>query len=206
MSGARSTPFLLLIVCAIAACKSAAVHLYTLVPYTPAASSDATESQPRHRIVFESISIPGEIDRKELVVRRSPHELVLLENDNWASSLREEVRRGLTTDLYRALQDEAANVPTTAASLTVIRVDIREWEATANAVHLNAEWRIRRADSVDPIDIRCESDLVERTSGSAEDLVRADQALLENIAKAISRVLHGNRCNDFDRPQGYYQR
>lgn len=198
MSGARSRPFLLLVVCAVAACKSATVHLYTLVPFTPAASSDAMVSQFRHRIVFESISIPSAIDRKELVVRRSPHELVLLDNDNWASPLREEVRLGLATNLYRALRAESANVAAAAASPTVIRMDIREWEATANAVHLNAEWRIRRADSVNPIDIRCESDLVERTSGNADDLVRADQALLENIARSIARALHGNRCNDFD--------
>jgi uncharacterized protein len=200
MTGARSTRLLSLVVCAIAACTSATVHLYTLVPYTPGTSSDAMENPPRQRIVFESISIPSDIDRKELVMRKSPHELVLLESANWASPLREEVRRGLIANLHLALRDQAAGVPAAPASPTLIRVDVREWEATANVVHLNAGWRIHRADPMDPIDVRCESELVERTSGSADDLVRADQALLESMAKSIARVLHGDRCDEVARP------
>jgi uncharacterized protein len=194
MTGARPIRFLSLIICAIAACTSTPVHLYTLFPYTPDASSNVMEKPPRRRIVFESISIPSDIDRKELVMRKSPHELVLLESANWASPLREEVRRGLSANLHLALRDQAADLSTAAVSPTLIRVDVREWEATANVVHLNAEWRIHRADSMDPIDIRCESELVERTSGGADDLVRADQVLLESLAKSMARVLHGDRC------------
>src|SRR5580692_2558324 len=105
MTGTRSSRFLALAVCAIAACTSTTVHLYTLVPYTPGGFSDAMENQPHQRIVFESISIPSDLDRKELVMRKSPHELVLLESANWASPLREEVRRGLMANLHRALRD-----------------------------------------------------------------------------------------------------
>ena len=106
-----------------------------------------------------------------------------------------EVRRGLIVNLHRALQDGAKDAPI-AASPTVIRLDVYEWEATASAVRLNAEWRIHRTDPTDPIDVRCGSELLERTSGSVDDLVRADQALLETIAKSIARVLHGDRCNE----------
>jgi uncharacterized lipoprotein YmbA len=200
MNGARAMPLVLLVVCAIAACTSATVRLYTLVP-APDAFSNAMESQARQHIVFESVSLPSDIDRKELVLRKSPHELVLLENANWASPLREEVRRGLIINLHRALQDEAKNAQTAAVSPTVIRVEVREWEATASAVHLSAEWRIQRADSMDPIDVRCESNRLERTSGSVDDLVRADQALLESIAKSIARVLYGDRCSEAARAQ-----
>ena len=198
MTGARRMPFVLLAALASAACTSATVHLYTLVP-TSETSPAAIGSQPRQRIVFESVSLPSDIDRKELVIRKSPHELALLENANWASPLREEVRRGLTIDLHRALQDGAKAVPIAAVSPTVIRVDVHEWEATASAVRLSAEWRMYRTDSTDPIDVRCEIDLLERTSGSVDDLVRADQALLENIAMSIARVLHGDHCHEVAR-------
>ena len=193
MTGARPMS-LLLAVLGIAACRSATVHLYTLVPASEA-SSNAVESPAGQHIVLESVSLPSDMDRKELVMRKSPHELALLENANWASPLREEVRRGLIVNLHRALQDGAKDAPI-AASPTVIRLDVYEWEATASAVRLSAEWRIHRTDPTDPIDVRCGSELLERTSGSVDDLVRADQALLETIAKSIARVLHGDRCNE----------
>jgi hypothetical protein len=69
------------------------------------------------------------------------------------------------------------------------------------SVHFNAEWRIHRADSVDPIDVRCEAIFWREPRAGIDDLVRADQALLESIAKSIARVAHGDRCSEAARAQ-----
>jgi uncharacterized lipoprotein YmbA len=176
-------PFFLM-VCLLPGCKSATVHLYTLVPATAVSISheDATPAP----FTIEGVVIPRIVDRKELVVRRSAREVVLLENALWAAPLRDEVRRALATDLRLALGAPSIGAP---SPITSIWIDIRDWEASANTVYLKAEWRLRRSAPGEPLDIRCESDLMERTSGQVDDLVRTDQALLEKLAQRIARAL-----------------
>jgi hypothetical protein len=75
-------------------------------------------------------------------------------------------------------------------------VDVREWDATSDDVQLNVAWRMQRMDSANPIDVRCEMRLKQRTSGTPDDIVRADQALLEAIANAMVRGMDSGRCSD----------
>jgi len=69
---------------------------------------------------------------------------------------------------------------------------IRDWESTIHAVMLKAEWRLKRLDTTEPLEIRCESAFLESTTGKADDLVRADQALLEHLAQAIDHVIRSS--------------
>jgi uncharacterized lipoprotein YmbA len=181
------------IACALASCQTATVHLYTLsTPSAPTPTSGAA-THAHDAFVIESIRIPGTVDRKELVVRKSANELTLLENANWAAPLREEVRRALVADLRLALRDPAVGDSASATSTTEIRVDINVWEAAAQTIYFHAEWRIRSLDSATPFELRCETDFRESTSGSAADLVRADQALLEDLARSIAPLLRIDR-------------
>jgi uncharacterized lipoprotein YmbA len=174
------------IACALSSCRTATVHLYTLSTPLPVPASSATVNRARDAFIVDNIRIPGAVDRKELVVRKSANELALLENENWAAPLREEVWRALVADLQHAMRDRTAIDSEGAASRSAIRIDIRVWEASTRMVYLNAEWRIRSLDAATPVELRCESDLREITSGSAGDIVRADQALLEELAKSIA--------------------
>jgi len=184
------------IACALLSCTTASVHLYTLStpPPSPLLTSTSTASltaarQAHDVFVVESIRIPSAVDRKELVVRKSANELVLLENANWAAPLREEVWRALVADLRMALRDSAAGDSASPMPTIGLRVDIGVWEATAQTVYLHAEWRIRSRGAATPFELRCNSDLRESTSGSPGDLVRADQALLADLAKSIAPLL-----------------
>jgi hypothetical protein len=186
----------------LSSCGTAAVHLYTLSTLRPMPTSNTTVTRAHDLFVVESVRIPLTVDRDELVVRKSANELTILENEHWAAPLREQVRRALVADLQLATRDLAErnlteSDPVSPAPTTGIRVDIRVWDAAAQVVHLNAEWRIRSFGSATPFALRCESDFSEITSGSAGDMVRADQALLNDLAKSIALVLradHPTRC------------
>jgi uncharacterized lipoprotein YmbA len=189
MSVARIWVASLFALCLLSGCKSTSVHLYTLIPAPAGTPSQVAARPAQGQFVIESVRIPSAIDRKELVVRKSDLELILLENDNWASPLREEVRLGLTTDLKLALAGQSNAAPVGSAPLTLIWIRIPDWEVTAHTVYLKAEWKLRRVDSAAPFDIQCESEFWERTSGTVDDLVRADQALLKDLAQPIARAL-----------------
>jgi uncharacterized protein len=191
MSTARARMCFLLAVSLLSGCKSATVHLYTLVPPP---TEHVTTSVAHDRFVIVGVSIPRVVDRKELVVRKSVHEFVLLENDQWVAPLREEVRRALTMILDRAFEARSVSsiVP---SSPTLIWIDIRDWEASYFAVYLNVEWRLRRIEP-NAMNVRCKSALIETTSIKVDDLVRADQALLDHLALSIARALLADSIAD----------
>jgi uncharacterized lipoprotein YmbA len=172
----------------LAGCRSGAVRLYTLSEPHPIASSDArtVHADP---FVLEFVRIPASIDRKELVVRKSAGELVLIENANWAAPLRDEVNAALVAGLRTALSDAKPREPAALATTVAVRVDIRTWEASPRGVYLEAEWRIREPNAAARPPIRCDREFMQRSSGTAEDLVRADQALLAALAQAIAATL-----------------
>ena len=191
--------YVLAVLILLASCRSNAVRLYTLSKAPPIGPSDARTVQASP-FVLEDVRIPASIDRKELVVRRSDSELVLIENANWAAPLRDEVAAALVAGIHAALSNAT---PRDSASLTTpsaVRVDIRVWDASFRDVHLEVEWRIRQTNSAARPPIRCAKTFVERSSGTSDVLVRADQTLLAELAKAIASTL-GATSPDLCRPQ-----
>ncbi len=189
----RAGTLMLLAMGLLPGCKSATVHLYTLLPSAAEQTSTGTASK---RFVIAGLSVPREVDRRELVVRQSAYEIRLLENDHWAAPLRDEVRQVLVLNLQHALKTPSA-ASTDASSPTLIWINIRAWDATSRVVSLTAEWRLRREEP-DAFDIRCESTWVEKTSGDVDDLVRADRTLLEALVQPIVRILQGNKTATCD--------
>jgi uncharacterized lipoprotein YmbA len=189
----RAGTFIILAMGLLPGCRSATLHLYTLVPSAAEQTSTGTASK---RFVIAGLSVPREVDRRELVVRQSVYEIRLLDNNHWAAQLRDEVRQALILNLQHALKTPIAS-STDASSPTLIWIDIRAWDATSRAVSLTVEWRLRREEP-DAIDLRCESTLVEKTSGGVDDLVRADQTLLEALAQPIARILQGKKTATCD--------
>jgi uncharacterized lipoprotein YmbA len=183
---------LILMVGLFAGCKSATVHLYTLEPDSTANPSQIPARPLKDTFILEQVLIPRQIDRKELILRTSARELKLLENDNWASPLREEVRHALTADLRLALASPSGATPLDHPPMALISIDIRDWESTTHSVMLKAEWRLKRLGTTEPLEVHCESAFVESTTGKGADLVRADQTLLEHLAQAIEHVMRAS--------------
>jgi uncharacterized lipoprotein YmbA len=91
------------------------------------------------RIIIAGVTIPGEIDRPEMVRRVGPNQLSVAESDRWAAPLDDTIRRVLTDDIGRRMPGAAAEPQ------RPVTVDIHEFygDATCN-VTLRAVWTLKR--------------------------------------------------------------
>ena len=175
----------------LSSCQSVTVHLYTLWPNDPEPRTSPAKAVPSV-FLLERLEIPRAVDRKELVVRKSSRELALLENDNWASSLRDETKHGLVENLNLALAASPSPAVSEALRPFLLFIDIEEWEATHDGVTLRADWQVKTLGSTARLDVHCETMIKESSTGNPDDLVRADQLLLKRLAFSIARAIISN--------------
>ena len=125
---------------ALAACASPpAEHFYTV--------SDKTAAPDPHagalRIAVSPIVIPALVDRPQLVMRTSGHEIEVLENHRWAEPLSVDLTRALINDLQRlqpGVDIVAANAPQGRAE-QILDVEITELlSGPGPSTSLQASW------------------------------------------------------------------
>jgi|SRR3569833_11795 len=91
-------------------------------------------------VVITGVTIPGEIDRPEIVRRIGPNQLSVEESDRWAAPLDETIRRVLTDDIGRRMP----GVPT--QPQRPVTVDIHEFYGDASCnVTLRAVWTLKQS-------------------------------------------------------------
>jgi uncharacterized lipoprotein YmbA len=131
----------------IGACSSSPpTRFYTLSETAP---ETHPASQPGVGTVFiYRVTIPGEIDRPQLVRQMDANRLQIAEEDRWGAPLDEMIRRVLSGDLARRLPlSPVAN----AGRQHLLSVDIREFYGDANCnVTLRAAWTPKRAGTTAP--------------------------------------------------------
>jgi len=85
----------------LAACASTgpAVHLQTLMPATLAARDAAISARPPIAVELGTIRLPAQADQPQWLVRLPDGSVVALEQERWASPLRDEFRQALVEEL-----------------------------------------------------------------------------------------------------------
>jgi len=137
MSGARAWVVLALSGCLVACATSPPMRFYTLSPVGNESASGNTP--PAIRVV--RVTLPGEIDRLELVRRIDSNRVQLAEDDRWAAPLDELIRRALSADLQ-------SRVPAAAGDPEQLSVEIEEFIGGADcAVTLRAAWSLKPANA-----------------------------------------------------------
>jgi uncharacterized lipoprotein YmbA len=88
------------LVSAGAACTSAPIRYYSLIPPPdkPLRATQATLA-----IEVRVVHIPAELNRSELMVRTGPTETTLLDNERWASPMKDEIKEAVRLELQRRL-------------------------------------------------------------------------------------------------------
>jgi uncharacterized protein len=90
------------------------------------------------RVIIAGVTIPGEIDRPEMVRRVGPNQLSVAESDRWAAPLEDTIRRVLTDDVGRRMPAAAAEPQRR------VTVDIHEFYGDASCnVTLRAVWTLK---------------------------------------------------------------
>lgn len=123
---------LLVFVCLADCASSPPLRFYTL---SPVGAEGAGNGEPPAIRVMR-VTLPGEIDRPELVRRLDANRLLLAENDRWGAPLGEMIQRALSADLQ-------ARVPAATGEPDQLFVNVEEFIGGPDcAVTLRADWTL----------------------------------------------------------------
>lgn len=159
-----------------AGCASSPTQYLTLVPPASkaAASTVVGAVQP-----LVTVSVPGQVDQPNLVVRLADGSLLLLETVRWIAPLQEEIRSALVLSL--ADQLAASPLPTR------IHVDIERFDSIPNQyASIEAVWSLTRTPGPRPT-LACRSSLRVPVGPGYAELARGHQTAISELAAAIIR-------------------
>jgi uncharacterized lipoprotein YmbA len=178
---------------ALAACGSAPVHFYTLVP-----SASGAVSAPATRAPFLidvlPVGVPAQVDQPQLVVRQGDGSVALLEGEQWIAPLADEIRSAVAGELVRRLGvQDVHGLPqaTTGTPLYRIKLDVRRFDSVpAQYALVQAAWSVRATG--DARGLECTADVRESVGPGYEALVRGHQraltALADQMALAVRQL------------------
>jgi uncharacterized protein len=177
------------LVCMGVGCTSAPIRYYTLIPPPdkPLRAAEATLA-----IDVRVVHIPPELKRPELVVRSGPTETTLLENEQWASPMKDEINGAVRLELQRRLGGRSG-LPPSFTKLT-LEVDVQRLEAELGRyVLLEASWRANLSGAGQPPSgarvTTCTFQAHEEIGSGYAGMVEGYQREIAALADAIAAVL-----------------
>ncbi len=171
----------------LAACASAPMHYYTLLPQGAAAPAG-----PAAPIAFEllSVSVPAQVDRPQLVVREGGQSVALLESHRWVAPLADEVRDALAAELVQELPGRnVSGMSTGNRPLLQVALDLRRFESQPGSYALiEGAWSVRLLHGAKPTAIVCTSNIRESVAPGYGALVQGHQRALGELAAQVAGV------------------
>jgi uncharacterized lipoprotein YmbA len=166
----------------LAACRSDPIQFHTLTPTQSGDHSRTTVGV----IQIETISVPPQVDRAQIVIRESNSGLAILETQWWGATLVDELRS--------ALADQLSNSPV--QGKYSVRVDVQRFDSVPGQYALmDVKWRLRSAGTGDTERLICRSTLQTPSGASIDDLVLAQQNNVKRLAALISQAATRPQAN-----------
>jgi uncharacterized lipoprotein YmbA len=165
-----------------------------------AQSAEATEKPafqpPPLSLGIGPISVPGYLDRQEIVTRIAQNQVRLSEYDRWAEPLEEGVGRVVSQNVANILRAERITSypwPIERRPLYQVEIEILRFETNSSQeAHLAARWTVRHTAKKDLVryrDTRISRTASERsTAASVAALSEALTDLSRQIAQAIEEM------------------
>lgn len=130
---------------------SAPTRFYTLVPMAvPPTEANPITAERGPAIGVGPVTLPGYLDRREIVTRRGRDEIELGEFDRWSEQLKDGATRVLGENLAILLRTDRVALLSWRGSRPVqyqVTVEVARFEGAAGAdVTLEARWRILGGD------------------------------------------------------------
>jgi uncharacterized protein len=178
----------------VGACASSPpMRFYTLTsiaPETPAAASPGTAP-----LRLARVTVPGELDRTQLVRRIDSTRLQIDDQDRWAAPLDEMIRRVLSADLAARLPPNSvldANESAAAERLQTLAVDIHEFYADQScAITLQATWVLtppQTRSGAEPGQPQQSRQATEQTQVPAAGACTGADAVPEAMSRALAQL------------------
>ena len=171
-------------------CTSAPVRYYTL---TPRPDKTVPAAQTTLPIDVRVIHTPPQLNRSELMVRTGPSEVTLLENEQWASPVSDEIKEAVRLELQRRLGRTTGWHPAFAKLTLDIEVQQLEAELGQYAL-LEASWSATLSATSQRSDARtvtCTFRADEAIHSGYVGMVEGYQREIAGLADAIVAVLTG---------------
>jgi uncharacterized lipoprotein YmbA len=174
-----------------AACTSAPIRYYTLTQ--PEATKDF-HIETTIAIDVRPVHLPAQLNRSQLMIRSGQAQLVLLENERWASPLNDEIGEAVRL----ALQNRAAQMTESAALQSLVKlsvtIDVQRLEAELGRYAIiEASWGARASQaSNDIIVTNCSFRAYEEIRGGYSEIAEGYQREVRALADAILAALTGS--------------
>jgi len=186
----KRTAGLLLIVAAVASCRSSPPkHFYVLDPVPPQQGQSALT---RSAVQVASVNIPPAVDRQEMVRESAAESLQISDRNRWGAPLADMTQDVLTRDLMQRLPASQVIPPRTGAPSGAyeVTVDLLQFgsDATGNVV-LEGGWSLYRLGADMPLLNRNVKLSEKPASGDYADEARQMSQLVGRLADDIARAI-----------------
>lgn len=175
----------------LAGCAApAVVHYYTLMPAErPAPRGGAMPAAGAGPVfALESVDVPTQVDQPQWLVRLPDDTLALLEQERWASPLRDEIGQALAEILTRRFGAVEMRAAAADAPAWRIRVAVTRFETLPGEARLAVTWLLtpRRPESAA---LRCVAEWRENAAAGMAALAEAHRRALARFGDALGEQL-----------------
>lgn len=142
-------------------------------------------------VALEPIRLPAQVDQPQWLVRLPDDTLTSLEEERWASPLRDELRGALLERLAVrfAIVDAHSVQPGAAAGASRVGVDIRRFDSRpGREARIEGSWTLAPGDVRTPA-LRCEFFFSEASPGAVHELAAAHRRAVARLADAIGEAV-----------------
>lgn len=161
----------------LAACRSDPIQFHTLTPAQLSSPGSTTD------IRIESLIVPPQVDRPQIVVRQGNTGMAILETQWWGASLGDELRSALLDQMVNSNPQRKLSV----------RLEVQRFDSIPGQYGLlDVKWRLRNGEE---ILMTCRSRLQTPSGPSIDELVAAQQNNVKRLAALISQAALGTRSS-----------
>lgn len=176
---------------ALAGCATpTAPRYHTLLPAEApvplAGAGVGTSTGPA--IFLEPVRVPVQVDQPQWLVRMADDSLALLEQERWASPLRDEFRLALREILARRFGAVETRSAAPGVPLWRVRVDVTRFESMPGEARLEATWSLTPRSAEAPA-LRCPVFLRESAGPGMPALAAAHRRAVSRLGDAIGKGL-----------------
>ena len=174
----------------LAACASAPIHYYTLVPAATAATPRDAGAAASLRFELLPVGIPAQVDQPQLVVREGGQAVALLDGERWIAPLGDEVRSALSVDLAQILPgQDVSSLPGSDKPVLRIKLDLRRFDSQPGGYALiDGGWSVRALQQPQHGMLACTSRIRETVGPGYGALVQGHQRAIRRLAEQIAGV------------------
>ncbi len=124
----------------LTACRSEPIQFHTLTPVQRSNASLTAGGEIR----IESITVPPQVDRPQIVIRQGDSGVAILETQWWAASLVDELRSALVDQLASSRKNLA------------VRIEVQRFDSTPGQYALlDVKWRLRQTGTDERTPLTC---------------------------------------------------